>query len=178
MNYQKQFTPSSSINFNFGHLKSLVSIYLYTLGTLLGGFSIYLLSTIFESNYSLTTWSGDTLFWFFIVMFSAIFVLFIPVEFIRNISIDNTSFRNLIANILFVIVISLVTLLAFQILLENNGVAYQIKTITRAISFSGFIVMPFVLFVFHNLFKRVSFLNKYLYSLVLFCWILSSQIFM
>ena len=178
MNYQKQFKPSSSINFNFGHLKSLVSIYLYTLGTLLGGFSIYLLSTIFESNYSLTTWSGDTLFWFFIVMFSAIFVLFIPVEFIRNISIDNTSFRNLIANILFVIVISLVTLLAFQILLENNGVAYQIKTITRAISFSGFIVMPFVLFVFHNLFKRVSFLNKYLYSLVLFCWILSSQIFM
>jgi hypothetical protein len=69
-------------------------------------------------------------------------------------------------------------LLAFQILLENNGVAYQIKTITRAVSFSGFIVMPFVLFVFHNLFKRVSFLHKYLYSLVLFCWIFSSQIFM
>ena len=178
MNYQKQFTPSSSINFNFGHLKSLLSIYFYTLGTLLGGLSIYLLSTLFDSSYSLTSWSGDTLFWFFIVMFSAIFVLFIPVEFIKNISIDNSSFRNLVANILFVIVISLISLLIFQVALENSGVAYQIKTITRAISFSGFIVMPFVLFVFHNLFKRVTFLSKYFYSLVLFCWIFSSQIFM
>jgi len=67
----------------------------------------------------------------------------------------------------------------FQILLRNQNVfVNEYLVIARAVSFSGFIAIPLVLFLFHNFGKNLSFINNYSYSLILITWIISTQIFL
>ena len=100
-------------------------------------------------------------------------------EFFNEYFIENRSFRNLLTNIVSVIFVSLFFLVLFQILLSNQNVfVNEYLSITRAVSFSGFIAIPLVLFLFHNFGKNLSFINNYSYSLVLLIWIISTQIFL
>jgi len=160
-------------------LTSILSLYFYTLGTLILGFSTYLLISTINGTNDLTTWSGQSLFWTLITFFSALFLLFLPIEFFNNFKLSNSSFNDLIYNVVFVIFLSLLFLLIFQTSLGNNNpILIEIKSITRSVSFSGFIVIPFLLFVLQNLILRYEKLNIFLYQIVLFSWIFSSQFFL
>ena len=67
-----------NINFvNFGQFRSILALYLFTLGTCLLGFSVYLMLESFGySSNNLTSWSGQGLFWAFILFFGSLFILF------------------------------------------------------------------------------------------------------
>ena len=176
MNYQK---PKSYIGFSSKKLTSILSLYFYTLGTLVLGFSIYLLISTINGTNNLTTWSGQSLFWTMITFFSALFLLFLPIEFFNNFKLSNSSFNDLVYNVSIVISLSLFFLLIFQTILGNdNLILIEIKSITRSVSFSGFIVIPFLLFILQNLIVRYEKINRLLYSIVLFSWIFSSQFFL
>jgi len=176
MNYQK---PKSYIGFSSKKLTSILSLYFYTLGTLVLGFSIYLLISTINGTNNLTTWSGQSLFWTMITFFSALFLLFLPIEFFNNFKLSNSSFNDLVYNVSIVISLSLFFLLIFQTILGNdNLILIEIRSITRSVSFSGFIVIPFLLFILQNLIVRYEKINRFLYSIVLFSWIFSSQFFL
>ncbi len=176
MNYQN---TKKVFGFSFKNILSIASLYFYTLGTLILGFSSYLLFSTINGTNQLTNWSGQSLFWTLIVFFAAIFILFLPVEFFNSIKLSNSSFNDLIANVIMVISFSLFFLLVFQTGLGNdNLILIELKAITRSVSFSGFIVVPFVLFILQNFSNRFQMLKKFSFSIVLLIWIISSQFFL
>lgn len=167
-------------SFDYYKIKSSISLYLFTLGSLLLGFSVYLFmesSGLVEKN--ITTWSGQAIFWSLIFFFIALFVLFLPIEFFNTFKLRNNNFQDLVANISIIIFTSLFFLVFFQVLLPNNSIViYEVTAITRAVSFSGFIVIPILLFVLNNLGKRFNFIKNQSYSIASLVWLLSSQIFL
>jgi len=75
--------------------------------------------------------------------------------------------------------VSLFFLIVFQVLLRDQNIfVNEYLVIARAVSFSGFIAIPLVLFIFHNFGKNIYLINNYSYSLVLFIWVISTQIFL
>lgn len=166
--------------FDYYKIKSSLSLYLFTLGSLVLGFSVYLFLESFGlAERNITTWSGEGIFWSLIFFFVSLFILFLPIEFFNAFDLKNDNFRDLIANISFVIFISLFFLVFFQIFLPNNSIiVYEVTVITRAVSFSGFIVIPILLFILNNLGQKSLFLVKNSYTIIVFVWILSSQIFL
>jgi hypothetical protein len=179
---QNQINKLDASGFSLNKLQflSVLSLYFFTLGTAVLGLSAYLFteaSGISEKN--LIDWSGQGMFWSLISLFISIFILFIPIEFFNSYKILNRSFKDLIANIVSVILISLICLVLSQILLSSdNKFLNQYLILARAVSFSGFIAIPLVLFLLHNLGKNIYFLEKYSFSLVLFVWVITSQIFL
>jgi|TARA_X000000368_G_scaffold418757_2_gene419813 hypothetical protein len=167
-------------SFDYYKIKSSLSLYLFTLGSLLLGFAVYLLmesSGLVDKN--LSTWSGQGIFWALILFFMSLFILFLPIEFFNTFNLKNNNFQDLIANVSFIIFTSLFFLVFFQLFLPNDSVIlYQVTAITRAVSFSGFIVIPLLLFVLNNLGKRFNFIENQSYSVVILVWLLSSQIFL
>ena len=105
--------------------------------------------------------------------------MFIPVEFFNTFKLHISTFKDLILNVVFVIIVSLTFLIFFQFALNpENLILFDVIEIGKALSFSGFISVPLVLFIFHNL-VRNSLINENLgYSLTLIIWILTSQIFL
>ena len=168
------------ISFDYYKIKSSLSLYLFTVGSLLLGFAVYLLmesSGLVDKN--LSTWSGQGIFWALILFFMSLFILFLPIEFFNTFNLKNNNFQDLIANVSFIIFTSLFFLVFFQLFLPNDSVIlYQVTAITRAVSFSGFIVIPLLLFILNNLGKRFNFIENQSYSVVILVWLLSSQIFL
>ena len=180
MQYEVSKLSRNSISFNRNQVFSIIGLYCFVLGTSLLGFSVYL---FLESSGFVTqvfiSWSGQGLFWSLVTFFLSIFILFIPVEFLNEYFIENRSFKNLLTNIISVIFVSLFFLVVLQILLRNQNIFLnEYLAIARAVSFSGFIAIPLVLFIFHNFGKNLYLVNKYSYSLVLIIWILSTQVFL
>ena len=168
------------MSLNFRQLKTTLSLYFFTLGTCMLGFSLYLFleSTNFSERL-ITTWSGQSLFWSILIFFVSLFLLFLPIEFFASFKILNSSFGDLIANIVLTILTSLFFLIFFQILLPNETLILQeIVSLTRAVSFSGFIVIPVLIFILNNLQKKFSNLEQFTFSILLFFWIMSSQLFL
>ena len=180
MQYEVSKLSRNSISFNRNQVFSVVGLYCFVLGTSLLGFSVYL---FLESSGFVTqvfiSWSGQGLFWSLVTFFLSLFILFIPVEFLNEYFIENRSFKNLLTNIISVIFVSLFFLVVLQILLRNQNIFLnEYLAVARAVSFSGFIAIPLVLFIFHNFGKNLYLVNKYSYSLVLIIWILSTQVFL
>ena len=167
-------------SFDYYKIKSSLSLYMFTLGTLLLGFSVYLImesSGLVENN--ITTWSGQGIFWGLIFFFMALFLLFLPIEFFNAFNLKNNNFQDLIANISFIIFTSIFFLVFFQVLLPNDSrIIYEVTAITRAVSFSGFIVIPILLFLLNNFGKRFNSIEGYSYSIAVLVWLLSSQLFL
>ena len=92
MNYQNTNKVFGS---SFKNISSIASLYFYTLGTLILGFSAYLLISTINGTNQLTNWSGQSLFWTLIIFFAAIFILFLPVEFFNSIQLSNSSFNTM-----------------------------------------------------------------------------------
>ena len=180
MQYEVSKLSKNDISFNRNQVFSVIGLYCFVLGTSLLGFSIYLFleSSGFVSQ-EFISWSGQGLFWSLITFFISIFILFIPVEFFNEYFMENRSFKNLLTNIISVIFVSLFFLVGLQILLRNQNVfVNEYLSIARAVSFSGFISVPLVLFIFHNFGKNLKLVSEYSYSLILIIWILSTQVFL
>ena len=180
MQYEVSKLSKNNITLNRNQVFSVIGLYCFVLGTSLLGFSVYLFleSAGFVSQLFIS-WSGQGLFWSLITFFISLFVLFIPVEFLNEYFLENRSFKNLLTNIISVIFVSLFFLVVLQILLRNQNVFInEYLAVARAVSFSGFIAIPLVLFIFHNFGKNLYVINKYSYSLILIIWILSAQVFL
>ena len=125
------------------------------------------------------TWNAQGLFWFLILFCVSLFVLFIPVEFLNIFKIYNSSFRDLITNIIIAIFTSLFFLIFFQFFIDpQSKIVSDVIDIGKAVSFSGFIAVPLVLFLQHNLIRTIDLKDSVSYSIVLFLWVMSSQIFL
>ena len=180
MQYEVSKLNKNNISLNRSQVVSVIGLYCFVLGTSLLGFSVYLFleSSGFISQ-AFISWSGQGLFWSLITFFISLFILFIPVEFLNEYFLENRSFKNLLTNIISVIFVSLFFLVVLQILLRNQNVFInEYLAVARAVSFSGFIAIPLVLFIFHNFGKNLYLINKYSYSLILIIWILSTQVFL
>ena len=180
MQYEVSKIGKDSLNLNRRLVLTVVSLYCFVFGTALLGFSIYLfLESSGFVNQVFISWTGQGLFWSLITLFVSLFILFLPVEFFNEYFIENSSFKNLLTNIVSVIFISLFFLVIFQILLRNQNIFInEYLVIARAVSFSGFIAIPLILFLFHNFGKNILVIKNYSYSLVLIIWIVSTQIFL
>ena len=97
-------------------ISSVISLYMYTLGSLLMGFSIYLMLQTTNEENTLTTWSGEAMFWSLIIFFIALFVLFFPIEFLNYPVLKNSNFSDLVVNISVVIFFSAFLLISSQLL--------------------------------------------------------------
>ena len=180
MQYEVSKLSKNNITLNRNQVFSVIGLYCFVLGTSLLGFSVYLFleSSGFVSQ-TFISWTGQGLFWSLITFFISVFVLFIPVEFLNEYFIENRSFKDLLTNIISVIFVSLFFLVVLQVLLRNQNVFInEYLAVARAVSFSGFIAIPLVLFIFHNFGKNLYLINKYSYSLILIIWILSTQVFL
>ncbi len=164
---------------NFSQFRSILALYLFTLGTCLLGFSVYLMLESFGySSNNLTSWSGQGLFWAFILFFGSLFILFFPIEFLNFFKLVNETFTELISNILFTILISIVFLVLFQIFIPNSlSVSQEVGDLFKATSFAGFIIVPISLFVLNNLATRYSFFDNFGFSLILIIWIFGTLFF-
>ena len=180
MNYQNLNQELNSLNFQKKYFFSIFGLYLFSLGTTILGYSAYLLlESIGIVDKSVITWNAQGLFWFLILFSVALFVLFVPVEFLNVYKIYNLTFKDLIINIIFVILTSLITLIFFQFLLNpSNLIIRDIIDIGKAVSFSGFISIPLILFLQHNLKRTINFSDTFSYRLIYFSWVISSQIFL
>ncbi len=180
MQYEVSKLSKNNITLNRNQVFSVIGLYCFVLGTSLLGFSVYLFleSSGFVSQVFIS-WTGQGLFWSLITFFISVFILFIPVEFLNEYFIENRSFKDLLTNIISVIFVSLFFLVVLQVLLRNQNVFInEYLAVARAVSFSGFIAIPLVLFIFHNFGKNLYLINKYSYSLILIIWILSTQVFL
>ena len=180
MQYQNQKISNLNLGFQARNFYSILGLYIFSLGSLIGGFSFYLL---LESTglveLKIISWNGQGMFWFLILFFLSIFLLFIPVEFLNVFKLYNSQFRDLVSNILYVILFSLLSLVIFQVLLSTETqIFFDLKSITRAVSFAGFIAVPLVLFAQHSLRERLPFIDKASYSITLISWVFASQVFL
>ena len=179
---QYETIKSNQIDFTFEskNFSSIFGLYLFSLGAVFSGYSLYLLLEATESvERKIITWSGQALFWSLILFYIALFILFIPVEFLNVFRIYNATFQDLIFNIIYSIVISLASLMLFQFFITTNTfVMSDISAIGKAVSFSGFIAVPLILFLQHSLRNSLAIVDHMSYSFTLFVWIVSSQIFL
>ena len=180
MNYENINNPLMQFSFEKKYFYSIFGLYLLSLGSLLLGYSVYLLlesTGLVQRN--IITWNAQGLFWFLILFCVAVFILFIPVEFLNTFKIYNVSFKDLLTNVILVIFTSLSFLVFFQFFLSpSNQILGDIIDLGKAVSFSGFITVPLILFVVHNLARTISFPEKFTYSFTLFVWVISSQLFL
>ena len=179
---QYETIKSNEIDFTFEskNFSSILGLYLFSLGAVFAGYSIYLLlETIQRVDRNIITWSGQGLFWSLILFLIALFILFIPVEFLNIFKIYNSTFKDLIFNIIYSIGISLVSLVLFQFFINPETlIMNDISSIGKSVSFAGFIAVPLVLFLQHTLRGSLNIIDKMSYSFTLFVWIVSSQIFL
>tara|TARA_B100001939_G_scaffold291590_1_gene263429 strand:- start:400 stop:939 length:540 start_codon:yes stop_codon:yes gene_type:complete len=171
---------SFNLSLNRNQISSIFGLYLFSFGTTLLGFALYLfLESLGSVDKNYINWSGQGLFWAFITFFLALVILFLPIEFLHQYSIVNRSFNELLTNVVTVIVLSLFFLLVSQFVLNNENIfLYEYQMISRSVSFSGFITIPILFFAIHNLGRKFATLNKYSYSILLLFWLLSNQIFL
>ena len=180
MNYQNFDVQLSDLSASKKNFASILSLYLFSLGTIFLGYSFYLLLEsigIVEKN--IISWNGQGLLWFVVLFCVSVFILFLPIEFFAVFKLYNTTFKDLILNVIFVIFTSLFFLLLFQYFISgNNLIINEVIDIGKAVSFAGFITIPLVLFLLHSLFRKNNVSNNFAYSLILFVWVMTTQIFL
>ncbi len=180
MQYENIKNNEIDFTFESKNFSSIFGLYLFSLGAVFSGYSFYLLlETTERIERNIITWSGQGLFWSMILFFIALFILFIPVEFLNVFKIYNATFKDLIFNIIYSIGISLMFLVLFQFFIKSETlIMSDISSIGKSVSFAGFIAIPLILFIQHTLRGSLIFIDRISYSLTLFIWIISSQIFL
>ena len=180
MQYERNIDSELNFRFESKNFLSIFGLYLFSLGTIFSGYSVYLFLEATERiERSIITWSGQGLFWCLILFFIALFILFIPIEFLNVFKIYNSSFKDLIFNIIYSIGISLASLMLFQFFISSDTVIMSdISSIGKSVSFAGFIVIPIIYFALHNVAPKVNLINKNSFYIILLVWTLSSQFFL
>ena len=179
MNYQNLNKEISNLSFQKQYFFSIAGLYLFSIGTTISGYSFYLLLESLELvSRSIISWNAQGLFWFLILFCIALFILFVPIEFFNVFKIYNLTFKDLMLNVISVIFISLLSLVFFQFFLNpTNPVLQDLVDIGKAVSFSGFIAIPLILFLQHNVKRNIGFSDELSYSMTYFLWVISSQLF-
>jgi len=80
---QYETMKSNEIDFTFEskNFSSILGLYLFSLGAVFSGYSLYLLlETTQRIERNIITWSGQGLFWSLILFFMALFILFIQMK--------------------------------------------------------------------------------------------------
>jgi len=180
MQYQNTNISELKLRFESKNFYSIFGLYLFSLGAVISGYSLYLLlEAIGRVDRNIISWSGEGLFWFLILLFTGIFVLFIPIEFLSVFRIYNASFKDLIFNIIYSILISLFFLVVFQFSINPDTlILSDISSIGKAVSFAGFVSIPIILFIQHIFRSSLKVIDKISYSFTLFVRIFSSQVFL
>ncbi len=180
MQYQKASIGDLGFKLESRNLYSILGLYFFSLGSAISGYSLYLLLEVAgRVDRNIISWNGEGLFWFLLLFLGALFILFLPVEFIGTYRLYNSTFKDLILNIVYCIFISLFFLFMFQYLIEpQNLIMNDVSSIGKATSFSGFIAVPIFLFLQHSLRNTTSFIDRVAYSSTLLIWVLSSQLFL
>ena len=180
MDYQNLNVQISEINAQKKHFFGILGLYLFSLGTIILGYSIYLLlESIGFVERNIITWNAQGLLWFLILFCLSIFILFLPIEFLNIFKIYNSTFKDLIINIVVVIGTSLLFLIIFQYLINpQNLIVNDLVSIGKAVSFSGFIAVPLIMFLQHNLKRTIQISDSFSYSFILFVWTFTSQLFL
>ena len=180
MQYEKNINTELNLKLESKNFLSIFGLYLFSLGAVTSGYSIYLfLEATDRIERNVISWSGEGLFWSLILFFFALFILFIPVEFLNVFKIYNSSFKDLIFNIIYSIAISMASLVLFQFFINSETlIMNDISSIGKSVSFAGFIAVPLILFLQHTLRGSLNMIDKISYSFTLFIWIVSSQIFL
>ena len=180
MDYQNLNVLISEINPQKKHFFGILGLYLFSLGTIILGYSIYLLlESIGFVERNIITWNAQGLLWFLILFCLSIFILFLPIEFLNIFKIYNSTFKDLIINIVVVIGTSLLFLIIFQYLINTqNLIVNDLVSIGKAVSFSGFIAVPLIMFLQHNLKRTIQISDSFSYSFILFVWTFTSQLFL
>ena len=180
MQYETMKNNEIDFTFESKNFSSIFGLYLFSLGAVFSGYSLYLLLEATQRvERNIITWSGQGLFWSLILFFMALFILFIPVEFLNVFKVYNSTFKDLIFNIIYSIGISLVSLILFQFFIKSETlIMNDISSIGKSVSFAGFIAVPLILFLQHTFRRSLSVIDKSSYSFTLFIWIVSSQIFL
>ena len=180
MDYQNLNVQISEINPQKKHFFGILGLYLFSLGTIILGYSIYLLlESIGFVERNIITWNAQGLLWFLILFCLSIFILFLPIEFLNIFKIYNTTFKDLIINVVVVIGTSLLFLIIFQYLISpQNLIVSDLVSIGKAVSFSGFIAIPLIMFLQHNLRRTIEISDSFSYSFILFVWTFTSQLFL
>ena len=110
--------------------------------------------------------------------FGSLFILFFPIEFLNNFQLENTTFTELISNILFTILTSLFFLVSFQVFIPSTTIIFiEVGDLFKATSFAGFIIVPISLFVINYLNTKIKLLENLGFNLVLFIWIFGTLSF-
>ena len=123
MQYEQMKRNEIDFTFESKNFLSIFGLYLFSLGTVFCGYSIYLLlEATGRIERSIITWSGQGLFWSLILFFISLFILFIQVEFLNVFKIYNSTFKDLIFNIIYSIGISLVSLMLFQFFISTDTI--------------------------------------------------------
>ena len=161
MQYEKLNQNELNFRFESKNFLSILGLYFFSIGTIFSGYSIYLLLEATERiERSIVTWSGQGLFWSLILFFIGLFILFIPVEFLNVFKIYNSSFKDLILNIIYSIIISLISLMFFQFFIGSDTlIMNDISSIGKSVSFAGFITVPLILFLQHTLKTSLNFIE-------------------
>ena len=121
MQYETMRSNEVDFTFESKNFFSIFGLYLFSLGAVFSGYSLYLLLEATERvERNIITWSGQGLFWSLMLFFIALFILFIPVEFLNVFKIYNATFKDLIFNIIYSIGISLVSLVLFQFFINSE----------------------------------------------------------
>jgi len=180
MQYEKNINTELNLKLESKNFLSIFGLYLFSLGAVTSGYSIYLfLEATDRIERNVISWSGEGLFWSLILFFFALFILFIPVEFLNVFKIYNSTFKDLIFNIIYSIAISMASLVLFQFFINSETlIMNDISSIGKSVSFAGFIAVPLILFLQHTLRGSLNMIDKISYSFTLFIWIVSSQIFL
>ena len=101
------------------------------------------------------------------------------IEFLHVFKIYNTTFKDLIFNIVYSILISLFFLIVFQFSINPDSlILNDISSIGKSVSFAGFVAIPIILFLQHIFRSTLIAIDQISYSFTLFVWVLSSQIFL
>ena len=180
MDYQNLNFQISDLNLEKKYFFSVFGLYLFSLGTVILGYSFYLLlESVGLVERNVITWNAQGLLWFLILFCISIFILFLPIEFLNIFKIYNSTFKDLIINIISVIITSLLFLVIFQYLINpQNLIVNDVVSIGKAVSFSGFIAVPLIMFLQHNLKRTIQISDSFSYSFILFVWTFTSQLFL
>ena len=172
------------INLNFqnstSNIQSIISLYLLTLGSSVLGMAAYLLLEVLNITSRTIINNQIQGFVYLLVCFLiSLFILFLPFEFFYSFKVNLNNFRDLVLFIFYSILISLTFFIFFQTIIpQENQVLIELLRVTRAISFSAFIVIPIFTFILSNLISKFKFIGLYTYHLIFIMWLLSVQLFL
>lgn len=177
---REQFKVNLKFQNSTSNIRSIISLYLLTLGSSVLGMSAYLLLEVLNITSRTIINNQIQGFVYLLVCFLiSLFILFLPFEFFYSFKVNLNNFRDLVLFIFYSILVSLTFFIFFQIIIpQENQVLLELLRVTRAISFSGFIVIPIFTFILSNLKPKFKFIDLYTYHLIFITWLLSVQLFL